>query len=201
LLLALALLGTALRAQSPTEAQAKEKISRAAAAVKSMECDFVQTKTLRMLNDKLVSKGRMHYRQPDQLRWEYTSPYRYAFVLNGDRVLLKKDDRNDVIDVRQNKVFREIARIMMNSITGKGLTDERDFKSSVAQTPAEWVATLTPVRKDMRQLFSKLVVCFDRQAAMVKKVTLVEANGDQTVIELKNIKTNGTVSASLFDIR
>ena len=180
------------------DAHIKQKISQVAATTKTMQCDFVQTKYLKMLNDKMVSKGIMFYQQSNCLRWEYTSPYTYTFILNNDKVLLKNKKRNDVIDVNQNKVFKEIARIMMNSVVGNCLQDDKSFKSSISVAGGEWVATLLPLRKDMKQMFQSIVLHFSQQQAVVTQVELTEKNGDKTVIELKNIKTNGPINANMF---
>jgi outer membrane lipoprotein carrier protein len=142
-----------VQAQTVNQAHVKQQISKAASALKSMQCDFVQTKHLKMLNEDMVSQGKMYYQQPDRLRWEYTTPYSYTFLLNGSKVLLKNKHRNDVIDVNQNKLFKEIARIMMSTVVGTCLSDEKDFHVTITATQTEWVATLLPVRKDMKQLF------------------------------------------------
>lgn len=182
------------------EAQMRQKIAATAQAMKTMQCDFVQTKQLRMLNDKMVSEGRMYYSQKDKLRWEYTKPYQYIFILNGDRVLLKNKQRSDVIDVAQNKLFREIARIMMGSVVGDCLNDERTFKVSLVQSGGEWMATLVPQRKDMKQMFQRIVLHFDQQQGVVNRVVLTERGGDETTIELKNIRKNETIAPSLFAV-
>ena len=184
----------------PRASAQQKEIQQAAAAVKTMQCDFVQTKHLKLLNDKMVSRGRMYYQQSDRLRWEYTSPYTYTFILNGQKVLLKNSRRNDVIDVRQNKVFREIAQIMMNSVVGKCLSDEKDFRTTIRTTPTEWVATLEPQRKDMRQMFQQIILHFSRQQKMVSEVELIEKKGDRTIIELKNVKTNAPIAPALFAV-
>ena len=184
-----------------SEAQIRQAITQAASAMKTMQCDFTQTKHLRMLNDKMTSKGRMYYQQTNRLRWEYTSPYSYTFILNDDKVLLKNKQRNDVIDVNKNKLFREIARIMMNSVVGTSLTDDKSFKSAIATNGNEWIASLLPQRKDLKQLFQKIILHFSKKNAMVKQVELIERNGDKTVIELNNIRTNEKISADMFTIR
>ena len=184
-----------------SEAQIRQAITQAASAMKTMQCDFTQTKHLKMLNDKMTSKGRMYYQQTNRLRWEYTSPYSYTFILNDDKVLLKNKQRNDVIDVNKNKLFREIARIMMNSVVGTSLTDDKSFKSTITTNNSEWIASLLPQRKDLKQLFQKIILHFSKKNAMVKQVELIEKNGDRTVIELNNIRTNEKISADMFTIR
>ena len=186
--------------QKVDEAKVKQQINAVASGMKTMQCDFVQTKYLKMLNDKMVSKGKMYYQQTNKLRWEYTSPYTYTFVLNGSSVLLSKGNRNDVINVNQSKFFKEIARIMMNSVVGKSLVDSKDFKVSLTGSSTEYVATLIPQQKQMKQMFQKIVLHFNRQKSTVSMVELIEKKGDKTVIELKNVKVNTTVNAKVFDI-
>lgn len=193
------LFAVAARSQG-ADAKIIRQISAVASSMKTMQCDFVQTKYMKMLNDKMVSRGKMYYQQANKLRWEYTSPYTYTFVLNDSRVLLGKGSRRDVIDVNQSKFFKEVARIMMNSVVGKSLSDSKDFKVSLTTTSSEWVATLVPQRKEMRQMFQKIVVHFNRQRSVVSAVELIEKKGDRTYIELKNVRTNAPVNAKLFSI-
>jgi outer membrane lipoprotein carrier protein len=183
-----------------TQGQVKLMIGQAAASVKSMQCDFVQTKHLKMLGDKVVSRGVMYYQQSDKLRWEYVSPYKYTFILNGNKVQIKNDKRTDVIDVERNKLFKEIARIMMSSVVGDCLNDTRSFKTTITDGNTSWVATLVPQRKEMKQMFSSIRLYFNKKSSMVSMVELVEKNGDKTFIELKNVKTNGQIASSTFAV-
>ena len=190
-----------LSAQQLTEEQIKQKVNQTASAMKTMQCDFVQTKHLKMLNNDFVSHGKMYYQQSNKLRWEYTSPYSYTFILNNDQVLLKNKQRNDLIDVKQNKLFREIVRIMMSSVVGNCLADDKNYKVSIATIGNEWVATLLPQRKDMKQMFQKLVLHFNAKKSVVNTVELYDKNGEKTIIELKNIRTNETITSHMFVIQ
>jgi outer membrane lipoprotein carrier protein len=178
-------------------AQQKE-ILQVAATVRTMQCDFVQTKHLRLLNSAMVSEGRMYYQQSNRLRWEYTAPYTYTFILNGQKVLLKNSRRQDVVDTSQNKLFREIARMMMSSVTGQNLADSKDFHTTFTTKPQEYVATLVPKRKDMRQMFQQIILHISRSQKMVTQVEMIEKKGDRTVIQLKNIKLNATIPPAVF---
>lgn len=199
-LMALCLCLLNLSAQKVNEAKVKQQINAVASKMKTMQCDFVQTKYLKMLNDKMVSRGKMYYQQSNKLRWEYTSPYTYTFVLNGSKVLISRGKRNDVINVNQSKFFKEIARIMMNSVVGKCLTDSKDFKVSLTGASAEYVATLYPQQKQMKQMFQKIILHFNKQKSTVSKVELIEKKGDRTIIELKNVKSNAPINAKVFGI-
>lgn len=191
---------TAIIAQNYTAAQVKQRINRVASTMNSMKCDFVQTKSLRMLKSKVVSKGVMYYCKPNKLRWEYTSPYHYVFILNGQTVWLKNSKGNSKIDVAQSKMFKEITRIMMSSVLGTCVSNNRDFKVSLSGHGNVWQAVMIPRRNPMKQMFSSITVYFDMARSMVSAVKMTEKNGDTTLITLKNIQTNTPINAKVFSL-
>lgn len=200
-ILILSLVALTSMAQTPQERQAIQQVIRAAAAIKTMQADFVQTKHLRMLGDKMVSRGRMCYQQSDRLRWEYTKPYAYTFILNGNSVMMSKGGHRDVVDVNRNKVFREIAQMMMSSVVGTCLTDSKRFKVSMTVDKQTCTATLLPQKKDVKAMFTRIVLVFNRKTSVVSKVIMYEKNGDRTEITLDNVRIGAAVSPTEFTIK
>lgn len=115
-------------AQNYSVAQVRQRINSMTAHINTMSCNFVQTKKLHMLKSSVSSRGKMYYSKPNRLRWEYTSPYRYQFVMNGQTVTMRNARGTSRADVAQSKVFKEITRIMMSSVVGSCVNDSRDFK-------------------------------------------------------------------------
>ena len=183
-----------------TARQMMEQVNDAARKMKTLQCSFVQTKTLKMMKSKLVSNGRMSYSQPALLRWEYTLPYAYTFIVNGAKVLMKSRQRRDVVNAAQNKVFREITNIMLNSVTGKCLTDKQNFTTRMLVSGDRWIARLTPMKKEMKQLFSTLVITFDKRQMVAVSVEMIEKSGDNTLILLRDVKKNAPVDADEFKV-
>lgn len=186
-----------------SDAQKKEvlvKLNNAATGLKTMSCDFVQTKHLSMLSEKMVSKGKMYYKQPDKLRWEYTTPYQYLFIFNGTKVYVGNSKKKDVIDTNSNRVFKEVARIMMNTVTGKALNSTSDFTVTIDSDKNNYLVTLVPKKKDLRQMFSKVVLYFSKSNLMIAEINIHEKNGDWTNIKLSNVAYNKPVNETLFAI-
>lgn len=177
-----------------------EKINKAAAGLKTMNCNFTQTKYLSLLSDKMFSEGKLDYNQPNQLRWEYTTPYKYLFIFNGTKVYVGSNSHKDVIDTNTNKVFKEVARIMMSTVTGTALSNSSDFSIDVADGNTQWLITLVPKKKEMKKMFSKIVLMFNKSNLMISEINIYEKNNDRTNIKLKNLKTNGVVNETLFAI-
>ena len=196
-ILLIAIIPQAGLAQGTTE-KIKQAISKASASLRTVECDFTQTKQSKLLSDKMAAKGRMAWQRHDKLRWEYTSPYASTFILNGQKAYLKTNGRNRTINTKRNKGFKEIARLMMKGVTGGFFADTKGFKSQIAVTRTEWIATFFPLRNPMKRMFSKIVIHFSRHNAMASMVELTGKNGDVTRITFHDMKTNINLNPTTF---
>lgn len=176
------------------------RINAAAASLKTMTCNFTQTKTIAMLSETMVAKGRMSYSRPDRLRWEYTTPYKYLFIFNGTKVYVGSSSRADVIDTNANKLFKEVGRLMMSTVTGTALSDTRSFTSDVADGGSRWQVTLVPKKKEMKKMFSQIVLHFGKKDLMIAQIDLYDSNRQLTSISLTDIHTDRPVNESLFNI-
>jgi outer membrane lipoprotein carrier protein len=175
-----------------------DEISKASETINTLQCDFTQTKELKMLKNTMVSKGKMWCTQPNYLRWEYQTPYASSFILNNGKVLLKKGKHNNVISINRNKMLREMSRLMIPNGLGKILTEKKDFQISVETKNNQHIFTLLPQSKELRQIFTTIVLYYDREQSVVVKVEMQEKNGDNTIIELSSIKLNAAISESVY---
>lgn len=181
-----------------TEAQTVEaiqKIDASCAGIKSLKADFKQVKDIAILQEKMVSTGKMYFAD-GMLRWEYVSPYTYLFILNKEKVLLQSSQTSNKMDVNSNRLFKSIARIIMNSITGQGLAGGGDFKVRMFLDGGCYVAELEPLKKEMRQMFKTVRLRFGKDLK-VNEVDLVDNSGE-TVITILNAEYNKTVDAKVF---
>ena len=181
------LLIVALSAQTTSEQKIIQEMTAAAERIKTIQCEFTQTRYMKMLSKEQVSKGKMFCQQPDKLRWEYVSPKASALIMDGANVRMTKSDTGNE---SRNKFVGEMARMIMNSVAGKCLTDSKSFLVSAQETPTEYVASLLPQKKEMKRMYTKLVLHFDLKQSTVTEIEMYEKSGDRTVIELRDIRIN-----------
>ncbi len=189
---------TALTPQQ--QAGLTEKIGEASRKMKTLECGFVQVKTISLLSDEMRSEGRLRYRQADKLRWEYTTPYVYLFVMNGGRVMIDSGRSKNTIDVSSSRVFREISAIILTGINGEGVFDGRKFTSRAFAGPAGYRVELVPKSREMKQMFSTISLTFNKSDFTVDMIEIGERGGDVTVITLKDKKLNVPISDDAFAV-
>ena len=185
---------------SEQQKQVIEKMDKSASAMTSMQCDFSQSKSMKLLSKEMKSEGVMYFKKPDKLRWQYMSPYDYTFILNGDKVRIKSQKSTKNIDVQGNKIFRQITNIILKSITGGGLKNSADFTVELYKADKEYFAKLYPKKKELKQIYRLIEIHFDPQLTMVNMVKMEEKTGDVTIVRLTNIKANATINEKMFDI-
>lgn len=159
----------------------------------SLECDFVQTVHTKMLKNDAVSYGSMSFHSPDRLKWEYTSPMKFALVMEGTKVSFIKDDRTIASDANQSRFFGEIAKMMMgvssiDSTIGAGAGSNGSFTVSVSESGNVKTITLVPQKKAMQQFMSEMTLQYDMASDTMLKVRMLTKSGDSTVIEFKNVR-------------
>lgn len=180
--------------------QLVEKIDKAASAMKSMQCDFTQTKSMKLLKKEMKSNGVMYFKQPNKLRWQYTSPYDYTFIMNGDKVRIKSTKSTQDINVQGNKIFRQITNIILNTVTGGGLKSASDFTVEVYKSDKGYFAKLYPKKKEVKQIYNVIEIYFNSSLTMVSSVRMIEKTGDETLVNLNNLKSNVAINEKMFAV-
>lgn len=150
--------------------------------IKSLTADFKQTKTMKMLGGSMVSSGKMSYASPDKLRWEYTTPYACTLVMNGQKVMFKRNGRKDVMDTQKNKMFREIGNVMLGSVVVSSNQKQMNM----------------PLSKQLRAIYKSVMLYFNQHTHLVERIVMIEKNGDKTEIELKNVTVNKNIPSDAF---
>lgn len=176
------------------------KMDSLALKIKTMQCSFTQTKEMKMLKKEMVSGGNMYYKRSDKLCWQYTSPYNYTFILDNGKALIKSDNSTTSMDAKKNKIFRQISDIMINCITGGNLSNSSFFNVTLYKDGNVVYAQMQPLKKELKQMYSSVMLYFDSSLTMVTKVVMIERNGDSTVINMKNIKINSAINDKVFSI-
>ena len=180
--------------------QIVDKVNKSTAALRSMQCGFTQTKSMKLLSKKMQSSGVMYYKRTNKLRWQYTSPYDYTFILNGDKVHIKSSKSSQKIDVQRNKMFRQITSIILSTITGGSLKSSADFTVEMYKSGNSYFAKLYPKKKELKQIYQVIEIYFNPELTMVSSAKMQEKTGDVTTVNLNNIKTNQPINDKMFCI-
>jgi outer membrane lipoprotein-sorting protein len=180
--------------------QVSKRISETSKNILSIEANFIQTKELSVIKEKIISRGIFYFKKEKMLRWEYTDPFPYLIIFNNDRIYVKDEDRENHINIQSNKVFREINNILIGAVKGTLLSDSKNFQCSITDRHDQYQSVLVPKNPRIKETLSEIVLFFNKSDYTVEKLVLREVSGDYTIIEFNGKKINQNLGDEKFSI-
>ena len=185
-----------------TAAQQKEfksKVQKSARATSSIVSDFTQTKHLFVLDNVITSEGKLVFKSPDKVRWEYVKPYLNVAIFKGNQLLVNNEGKRQNIDLGSNKMFKSLNSLIVDSIKGD-MFDENQFEITYYTYDDQYLVKFIPKDKRIKKFIAAFELKFSQDNADVEEVKLIEPNDDYTTITFQNKKLNTAVADSLFEI-
>jgi outer membrane lipoprotein-sorting protein len=174
-----------------------QEIEQGHGRVHSLQTDFTQEKHLKILTRPIVAKGRLLFRSPDSLRWEYSSPVRTIllshqgnskrFVEAADGRLMEERGMN--LDAMQ-MVLHEIGQWLDGRFTANP-----DFTADLV--PGKKI-TLTPKNKGLAQMIGHIELNFADRPGVMESVVIYEGSDSYTKMVFTNEELNQEIPDALF---
>jgi outer membrane lipoprotein carrier protein len=162
----------------------------AARDVRTIETDFVQTRTLKILKNPIVSRGTMAFRRPSDLRWEYASPIQSVLVVRGGSV--GRYIRRDSGWVTDSGAKLEAMKVVLGEINnwlGGDFASSKMFKATLQSGPPA-IVELEPIDPSLKAIVSGIVIELGDAPGTVKSIEVQEGLQGTTHIEFVNSKHN-----------
>jgi outer membrane lipoprotein-sorting protein len=175
----------------------KKKFAAESAKVVSITSDFTQDKTLTALTETITSSGKFWFKRENRVRIEYLRPFTYLMIMNGDKMLVRDNDKVNKINVKSNKLFQQVNKIMIDCVQGT-ILDSKDFTTKVFESEKTYLLEMTPVSKTLREFFQTIVLIVEKQDYAVRSIEMNEPAGDKTIISFKNKKLNEQLADAIF---
>lgn len=175
----------------------KKQFALESAKVMSITSDFTQDKTLTALTEKITSSGKFWFKRNNRVRIEYQRPFSYLMIMNGDKMRVRDNEKENTINVKSNKLFQQVNRIMIDCVQGT-IMDSKDFTTKVFEDDEVYLLEMTPTAKTLREFFQTIQLTVEKRDYSVKSIEMNEPGGDKTIISFKNKKLNEQVADAVF---
>jgi len=182
-------------------AELKEKLAAMSAGVNTIESNFTQEKNLSVLSNKIVSHGQFWFKKSNNIRWEYTHPYRYLIIISNNKIFIKEDQNQKQYDIQSSKMFQEMNKFISGCIQGDILKNEQEFKIGYFEDAKNYFVTLMPKSEATRKMLQEVHIWFSKSDLTVSAVKMLEAGGDYTKIDFINKKINTDIAAEKFSFK
>ncbi|MCB7480230.1 LolA family protein [Christiangramia sediminis] len=165
--------------------------------IKSFSAEFSQTKHMKMMDGNPESHGKVYYKSPNTLKWEYIKPYDYQLLFKDSKLFIVEEGQLSEVDLSSNKLFDKMGELVAGSVNGKILMADKDFDITYHHAGENVKALIIPKDQNLRGMFKEIWINFN-QEHLIRSVRLIDPSGDYTEILMKNIKINQPIPPSVF---
>jgi outer membrane lipoprotein-sorting protein len=177
------------------------KVDAAKAGVETLSGDFTQKNRVKLFKQELTSKGRLAFKKPRQIRWEYTAPDPSVMILDGNKATLRAPGAApQLFDLDKDPTMRAIFDQLLTWLGPGSLATARDeYDLGAAGTAAAPILTLTPKASSaIAKAFTRVELRLDPKSWLMKSILLVEKNGDEKEIDFGKLQRNLKLPADSF---
>ncbi len=200
-LVALVAASSVARAEAPPLADVVAKVDKAKAGVETLSGEFTQKNRVKLFKQELASKGRLYFKKPRQIRWEYVSPDPSVLILDGNKATLTTPGAApQVFDLEKDATMRAIFDQLLTWLGPGSLAAARDeYELATAGTAAAPVLQLQPkAASSIAKAFARIELRLDGKTWLMKSILLVEKNGDEKEIDFSKLSRNVKLPPDAF---
>ncbi len=174
--------------------------------MRSINADFEQEKSLEIFKDTVRASGAIYFARPDSLRWEIREPFHSILIVSGKDVgKFEYEGTGKGAARRSLKLGRggEAILIVMDRIRswflGKFDHEGKYYEVDVREKPAPLIV-LRPRIAQLQKSIKTIELELSESLTAVEKVTLLEPNGDKTVLRFKEKRRDGQFPDRTFSV-
>jgi outer membrane lipoprotein carrier protein len=178
---------------------------------KTLQAEFEQTRYTRLYDRYDRASGKVVFKKPGMMRWDYAKPNGQVFVSNGKKLLIYQPPEEG--EKRGQLIERGLGDDQLPSafafLTGGGNLD-KDFEVRLLEHSNEkfkdgYVLQLIPRKPtpNYEQLvfYVRALTSDGKRAAVVQRVLIIDSAGNRNRFDFSNIKFNRDVSDKRFNYR
>lgn len=179
----------------------KSRLAALAGSTNTISCDFVQEKSLAVLSEKIISKGQFCFKKANNIRWEYTSPYKYLIIISNNQMFTDDNKNKSRYDLESNKMLKEMNGFISGCIQGDILKNDKEYSIKYFENSKLYYVKLVPRSEKMRQMLNEVQIWFDKKDMTVSGIKMVETGEDYTKIDFINKKLNLEIPIEKFNFQ
>lgn len=172
------------------------KVKTLAKNSKTITSDFVQYKHLDFLDNDIETSGKMYFKAPDFVKWEYVKPFVYVVIFKEKTLYINDNGNKSKVDIGSNKMFKQLNNLVIASVKGD-LFNEEAFNISYFTSGENSLVYFNPKDEKMAKYIKSFHITFNTNGDVIE-VKMIEPSNDFTRIVFTNKEINKTLPNAVF---
>lgn len=170
--------------------------------LKTLEARFVQHQESAMLAAPEESTGVFSYASPDRVRWEYQQPSPITVVIQGEQMTTWYRDLHRADLVKVGRYSNQVLKYLGASGNMQTLIDYFTVKLSMpAKKGDAYRMELIPRYPRIAKRLKSMTIWVDPEHFFPTRMSYVEADGDKTSYEFRDLKKNAPIPPDRFVLK
>ena len=171
--------------------------------LQSWSGDFIQTRTLKVLNRPLVSPGKVWVAR-NEFRWELGQPAQTIVLRQPDQLLIiyprLKQAEEYPLDAVPTGPIKDALALLDATLPRDRATMEKDFRLlSASETNLMLQMILQPRSDSARKFISEIVIGFHTNNFMIAATEMRFADGSSLRNDFTNVVVNQPINPTMFE--
>ena len=195
-------------AQSPDAAKVAALVQSFYEKADTLQASFYQTRYTRLYDRYDRAKGKVTFKKPGRMRWDYASPNGQVFVSDGKRLSIYQppEDGEKNGQLIERPVQGDQLPSAFSFLTGAGKID-RDFHFRLLDASKQgfengYVLQLRPKKPSPHYeqvlFFVRVLEAKGKEAGVVQRVLIIDSAGNRNRFDFSKMKFNRDVPDARF---
>jgi outer membrane lipoprotein carrier protein len=168
---------------------------------KDLKADFIQEATIKSIKKTEREEGKVFFKNPKNMLWEYTKPQGKKLVINSQKAWLYLSKEKVVYTQKSESIFQ--SKFLINFFSGSGKL-KNDFVIKYAEPKAydkdgNYLLVLTPREKTV--VCNSVKLAIDKNNFYILQISFDDVMGNSTTLKFSNISINTGLTQKIFQFR
>jgi outer membrane lipoprotein-sorting protein len=174
----------------------KKKVKSHSELTKTIVSDFTQYKHLDFLSNDIITSGKLVFKTPNLVKWEYVKPFEYSVIFKEDNLYINDEGQKSDINLSSSKLFKKLNHLIINSVKGDMFNDT-EFEIKYYKVDENYNVHFSPLNKKIGKYIKEFRILFNLKGEVLQ-IKMIESSEDYTKIVFNNRIINKPVPDAVF---
>ena len=186
LMLALSLWFLPLQAAAQSAEWNIEQLMQLLSKTQSARANFVETKSIAMLDAPVESSGELFYKAPDYFEKRTLQPKPESMVLNGNTLILERGKKKRSLQLQNYPEIAAFTESIRGTLAGDRKALERTYHLTLQGKVQQWELLLTPIDSKLQKVVEHIRISGAED--VLHTIEITQADGDSSLMTIEPIK-------------
>ncbi|MHB1245672.1 MAG: LolA-related protein [Sulfuriferula sp.] len=164
-----------------------DQLMQGLARIRTSQANFVEKKTIAMLDRPVESSGELFYRAPDHLEKRTIKPKPESMIVDGDSLIIERGHKKYRLQLADYPELAAFIDSIRGTLAGDRKALERNYRLSLDGTAEHWILQLVPTDAKMQAVVQRIRIAGELDT--VRSIEINQADGDSSKMLIEKLGT------------